>query len=74
MGENQSNQQKQSRPDPAVADPDKDLVSTAGQGRGLGNQQSDSQQTGNQQSGQPGSQQQSSQQKDSQADQQRANR
>lgn len=69
MGENQSNQQKQSRPDPAVADPDKDLVSTAGQGRGLGNQQSDSQQTGNQQSGQQGSQQQGGQ-----ADQQRANR
>ena len=68
MGENQSNQQKQSRPDPAVADPDKDLVSTAGQGQGLGNQQSN-QQSGNQQSGQQGSQQ-----KDSQADQQRANR
>lgn len=69
MGENQSNLQKQSRPDPAVADPDKDLVSTAGQGRGLGNQQSDSQQSGNKQSGQQGSQQQGGQ-----ADQQRANR
>lgn len=65
MGENQTNQQKQSRPDPAVADPDKDLVSTAGQG--LGNQQS-GQQTGKQ-SGQQGSQQQGGQ-----ADQQRANR
>jgi len=69
MGENQSNQRKQSRPDPAVADPDKDLVSTAGQGQGLGNQQSDSQQSGNKQSGQQGSQQQGGQ-----ADQQRANR
>jgi len=67
MGENQTNQQKQSRPDPAVADPDKDLVSTAGQGQGLGNQQS-GQQTGKQ-SGQQGSQQQGGQ-----ADQQRANR
>ncbi len=44
-------------------------LDTAGQGQGLGNQQSDSQQSGSKQSGQQGSQQQGGQ-----ADQQRANR
>jgi hypothetical protein len=51
MSNQQSNQQKQSQPDPAVSDPDKDLVATAGQGRQSGNQQSGNQQSGNQQSG-----------------------
>lgn len=47
---NQQNQ-KQSKPDNAVADASKDLVATAGQSQQSGKQQQGSQQQGNQQQG-----------------------
>lgn len=60
MAQNQGNDMKGTRPDPAVADPSKDVVATAGQQDG-GNQQS-GQQQGNMQSGQQNSQQSAQQQ------------
>lgn len=65
MAQNQGNDMKGTRPDPAVADPSKDVVATAGQQDGgsgsrqsgqLGGQQqgSQQQQQGSQQSGQQG--------------------
>ena len=58
MAGNQGNDMKGTRPDPKVADPNKDVVSTLGQedgqagNRQSGGQQSGQQQQGNQQSGQ----------------------
>ena len=85
MAGNQGNDMKGTRPDPKVADPDKDVVSTIGQeGRQAGNQQSGGQQSGQQQTQQmqqqtqqPQGNQQSGQQDQRQggnADTQRANR
>lgn len=71
------NDMKGTRPDPKVADPDKDLVSTLGQeDQGAGNQQSGSQGSGQQQSQQRGNQQsgQQDQRQGGNADTQRANR
>jgi hypothetical protein len=60
---NQGNDMKGTRPDPKVADPNKDVVATAGQQSG--NQQSGSQQSGQQGGMQSGQQQQGGQQQGS---------
>jgi hypothetical protein len=74
MGENQGNAMKGTRPDPKVADPNKDVVSTLGQEDGqAGNQQSGGQQSGQQQQGNQQSGQQEMRQGGN-ADSQRANR
>ncbi len=68
MGEQRGNDMKGTRPDPKVADPNKDVVSTLGQEDGqAGNQQSGGQQSGQQQrSQQQGNQQQGNQQQGNQ--------
>jgi len=74
MAGTQGNDMKGTRPDPKVADPNKDVVSTRGQEDGrAGNQQSGGQQSGQQQQGNQQSGQQD-QRQGGNADTQRANR
>jgi hypothetical protein len=74
MAGNQGNDMKGTRPDPKVADPNKDVVSTHGQEDAqAGNQQSGGQQSGQQHQGNQQSGQQDLHQGGN-ADTQRANR